>query len=169
VTMIYTYRMASSGILRRVALVRTNVSKELSTSFIRMTRISELGTTLAVTSTRRTCEVPPKHRFLQEPHGVTSQKTPFFIVTTVKTSNLTTILTLLNGDIRCVDMCNKLYTKCTSTKRDGSCRSLGYSTCYYYTSTQSVNFMKISQLFYTPTTSMHTILLSDAYLLPVWP
>jgi hypothetical protein len=29
--------------------------------------------------------------FLQEPHGVTSQKTPFFIVTAVKTSNLTWI------------------------------------------------------------------------------
>jgi hypothetical protein len=27
-------------------------------------------------------------RFLQEPHAVTSQKTPFFIVTAVKTSNL---------------------------------------------------------------------------------
>jgi hypothetical protein len=26
---------------------------------------------------------------LHEPHGVTSQKTPFFIVTAVKTSNLT--------------------------------------------------------------------------------
>jgi hypothetical protein len=36
--------------LRRVALVRTDVSKELSTSIIRETRISELGTTLAVTS-----------------------------------------------------------------------------------------------------------------------
>jgi hypothetical protein len=33
--------------------------------------------------------VPPKLRFSQEPHGVTSQKTPFFIVTAVKTSNLT--------------------------------------------------------------------------------
>jgi hypothetical protein len=30
-----------------------------------------------------------KRRILQEPHGVTSQKTPFFIVTVVKTSNLT--------------------------------------------------------------------------------
>jgi hypothetical protein len=29
---------------------------------------------------------------LQEPHGVTSQKTPFFIVTAVKTSNLTLAL-----------------------------------------------------------------------------
>jgi hypothetical protein len=27
--------------------------------------------------------------FLQEPHGVTTQKTPFFIVTAMKTSNLT--------------------------------------------------------------------------------
>jgi hypothetical protein len=33
-------------------------------------------------------QVPPKRRFLQEPHGITTQKTPFFIVTAVKTSNL---------------------------------------------------------------------------------
>jgi hypothetical protein len=33
-----------------VALVRTDVSEELSVSFIRVTRIGELGTTLAVTS-----------------------------------------------------------------------------------------------------------------------
>jgi hypothetical protein len=39
--------------LRRVALVRTDVSEELSASFIRVTRIGELGTTLAVTSVRR--------------------------------------------------------------------------------------------------------------------
>jgi hypothetical protein len=45
--------MASSGMLRRVALVRTDVMEELSASFIRVTRISELGTTLAVTSNRR--------------------------------------------------------------------------------------------------------------------
>jgi hypothetical protein len=30
-----------------------------------------------------------ERRFLQEPQGVTSQKTPFFIVTAVETSNLT--------------------------------------------------------------------------------
>jgi hypothetical protein len=40
--------------LRRVALVRTDVSEELRASFIRVTRIGELGTTLAVTSNRRT-------------------------------------------------------------------------------------------------------------------
>jgi hypothetical protein len=42
--------MASSGMLHHVALVRTDVSGELSTSFIRVTRIGELGTTLAITS-----------------------------------------------------------------------------------------------------------------------
>jgi hypothetical protein len=41
--------MASSWMLRRVVLVRTNVSEELSVSFIRLTRIGELRTTLAVT------------------------------------------------------------------------------------------------------------------------
>jgi hypothetical protein len=46
-------RMASSGMLRRVALVRTDVSEELSASNIRVTSIGELGTTLAVTSNRR--------------------------------------------------------------------------------------------------------------------
>jgi hypothetical protein len=42
--------MASSRMLRRVALVRTYVSEELSASFIRVTRIGELGTMLAVSS-----------------------------------------------------------------------------------------------------------------------
>jgi hypothetical protein len=46
--------MVSPGMLPRVALVRTDVSEELNASFIRVTRIGELGTTLAVTSNRRT-------------------------------------------------------------------------------------------------------------------
>jgi hypothetical protein len=40
--------------LRRVVLVRTDVSEKLSASFLRVTRIGELGTTLAVTTNRRT-------------------------------------------------------------------------------------------------------------------
>jgi hypothetical protein len=46
--------MASSGMVRRVALVTTDVSEELSASIIRVTRIGELVTTLAITSNRRT-------------------------------------------------------------------------------------------------------------------
>jgi hypothetical protein len=42
-------RMVSSGMLRRVALIRTDVLKEPSAS-IRLTRIGELGTTQASTS-----------------------------------------------------------------------------------------------------------------------
>jgi hypothetical protein len=41
--------MASSAMLRRVALVITDVSEEFGASFIKVTRIGELGTTLAVT------------------------------------------------------------------------------------------------------------------------
>jgi hypothetical protein len=46
--------MASSEMLHRVAHVKTDGSEELSTSFISVTSIGELGTTLAVTSNRRT-------------------------------------------------------------------------------------------------------------------
>jgi hypothetical protein len=46
--------MASSGMLRRVTLVRTDVSEELSASFIGVTRIGELGATLSVTSNQLT-------------------------------------------------------------------------------------------------------------------
>jgi hypothetical protein len=46
--------MPSSGMLRRVGLVKTDVSEEHSASFIRVTIIGELGTTLAVSSNRRT-------------------------------------------------------------------------------------------------------------------
>jgi hypothetical protein len=59
--------MASSGVLRRVTLVRTEVSEEFSAPFIRVTRIGELGTTLAVTSNRhaRCEEIPSGISFLR--------------------------------------------------------------------------------------------------------
>jgi hypothetical protein len=64
--------MLSSDMLRRVALVRTDFSEEPIASFI------------GVKETLGSFET----RFLQEPRGVTSQKTLFFIVTAVKTSNI---------------------------------------------------------------------------------
>jgi hypothetical protein len=85
------------GCLDLMALVRTDVSEEFSAPIIRLRIIGELGTTLAVTSNRGTQYLsprwwkrydPPKRRFLQDPCCVTFQKT-FFIVTAVKSSNLT--------------------------------------------------------------------------------
>jgi hypothetical protein len=96
--------------LRRVALVRTDVSEKLSASIIRVKTISELETTLAVSSNSKQLLlvaanlVPsslillilimgailhPKRLFLQQPHGATSQKSAFFIIGAVETSNLT--------------------------------------------------------------------------------
>jgi hypothetical protein len=123
--------MASSGMLRSVALVRTDVPEELSASFIRMGNIGEIGIILTVTSNGRTlarnyfilfylflllissqrasfasysCVIPSSPILVPVEGGsnflrnfgsynshtaLTSQKTPFFIITAVKTSNLT--------------------------------------------------------------------------------
>jgi hypothetical protein len=89
--------MASSGMLRRVALVRTDVSEERNASIIRVRRICELGILVFLRSVRRlllTANVVPSSsilvtlmmevlgssetRFLQEPCDVIFQKTPFF-------------------------------------------------------------------------------------------
>jgi hypothetical protein len=78
--------MPSSGMLRRVALVGTDVWEEHIASIIRVRGIIELGT-LAITNDRNILR--RNTMFLQEPHGVTSQKREFFTVTAVKTSNLT--------------------------------------------------------------------------------
>jgi hypothetical protein len=66
-------------VTRRVALVRTDVSDERSSSIFRI-RVDELGITLAVTSSRSS---------LRRNTMSTSRKTVFVIVTAVKTSNLT--------------------------------------------------------------------------------
>jgi hypothetical protein len=63
--------MTSPGMLRRVAVVKTDVSEELSASINKVTRISELGRTLAVTRNRQRVSVASLeltfflvHRFL---------------------------------------------------------------------------------------------------------
>jgi hypothetical protein len=56
--------MACFEMLRRVALERTDVSEELIASIIRVTRIGELGTTLAVNSNRRMTHLSSVRRLL---------------------------------------------------------------------------------------------------------
>jgi hypothetical protein len=51
--------------LHHVAVVRTDVSKEHIASIIRVTRISELGTKLAITVNQSTVLVDIFHGFLQ--------------------------------------------------------------------------------------------------------
>jgi hypothetical protein len=53
--------MSSSGMLGRVALVRTDVSEERIASIIAVTRIGEIRTTLAVTSSRSTLRARGVH------------------------------------------------------------------------------------------------------------
>jgi hypothetical protein len=58
---------------------------EFIASIISVTRISEA----LLANLMMGAYVHPKHRFLQEPHGVTTQNTAFFILTVMKTPNLT--------------------------------------------------------------------------------
>jgi hypothetical protein len=68
----------------RVDLVRTDVLEGRIASIFRVDKYASEEPTSAG-------GVPPKRRFTQDLHGATSQKTAFFIVTAVKTSNLTVI------------------------------------------------------------------------------
>jgi hypothetical protein len=63
--------MVSSGLLRRVALIGTDVSEEPGASFIRVTKIGELETTQAATSSRRTLR--------RNTNGISSQRKLIFL------------------------------------------------------------------------------------------
>jgi hypothetical protein len=62
--------------LRRVALVRTDVSEEPGAYFIRVTRTGELGTTQAATSNRRTLRRNAKFN-VTNPHSNATLTTEF--------------------------------------------------------------------------------------------
>jgi hypothetical protein len=66
--------MVSSGLLRRVALVRTDVSEKPGASFIRVTKICELGTTQAATSNRRTYSIVNEKLDIRELRGMKTQE-----------------------------------------------------------------------------------------------
>jgi hypothetical protein len=95
-----------------MALVRADVSEERTVFIIRVTVAEQKA--LAASNNRSSAirllvsanvvpslpilvtllmrrYVPSKRRFLQEPHGVTSQKTAVFIVTAVKTWHLKSV------------------------------------------------------------------------------
>jgi hypothetical protein len=76
--------MVSSGLLRHVALVRNDVSKELSASLVFLRSVLLLLVTANVVSTSPILVTLMKQELsssgtsvLTKPHGVTSQKTSF--------------------------------------------------------------------------------------------
>jgi hypothetical protein len=80
--------MVSSELLRHVALVRTDVSEEVSAFFVRVTRIGELGTTLAVTSNRSTLR-----RLLVKTSVIPISLIPVTLMKDVLSSSETSVLT----------------------------------------------------------------------------
>jgi hypothetical protein len=70
------WRIPSSGMWRRMALVQTDISEVCIASIIRVKRINELGTTLALTINWFSSPwlwrqyIPPKCMLLQDPHGI---------------------------------------------------------------------------------------------------
>jgi hypothetical protein len=77
--------------LRRVALVKTDVSEERSASFIRVTRIGELGTTLAVTSNRLILR--SARRLLVTANVVPSSRSLVTLIKEALSSSETSVLT----------------------------------------------------------------------------
>jgi hypothetical protein len=79
--------------LRCLTLVRTDVSEELGASFIRVTIISEVGTLAVPSSPILFTLMMEAIRSIQNVDSYQSrtaeQKTALFIVTAMKTSNLT--------------------------------------------------------------------------------
>jgi hypothetical protein len=77
-----------------VVLVRTDVSEEPSASFIRVTRIGELGTTLAATSNRRTLRnLTNKKSFLRSVGRLLVTTNIVYYTGTIDSSVLVTRLT----------------------------------------------------------------------------
>jgi hypothetical protein len=70
----YLFRMMSSGMLRHVALVRTDVSEELSASFIRVTRIVTRNNTHCNLQPAQRASVASCSEFCSYTLGISSQR-----------------------------------------------------------------------------------------------
>jgi hypothetical protein len=84
---LWVRRMPSPGMWCRVDLTWTDVSEERVASIFRVENSASDESERAGGCSH----VSSKLRFTQDLHGATSQKTTFFIVTAVKTSNLTSL------------------------------------------------------------------------------
>jgi hypothetical protein len=73
----------------RATLAVTNNRRTLRRNTSTLVFLHSVRRLLVTASVVPSSPIPLKCRFLQEPHDVTSQKTPFFIVTAVKTLNFT--------------------------------------------------------------------------------
>jgi hypothetical protein len=86
--------------LRRVALERNYVSKECSASFIRVRKISELETTLAVTSNRPSCEEIPMDARYEEISMVFLRSVRRLLVTASVIPSSPILVTLMKEALR---------------------------------------------------------------------
>jgi hypothetical protein len=68
-----------------VALARTDVSEENTTSIIRVAKNQRPSSNISINKSY----VTPKHRLIHEQYDVKSQKAAFFMATAVKRSDLT--------------------------------------------------------------------------------
>jgi hypothetical protein len=125
-------RIPSSGMLRRVAIVRTDVSEERIASDIRMTRICKVGRTLAVTSNRswRVSELVFLHsvlRLLTTTNVVTSSQIFVALMMEAIRSSETSVLTRAKG--RHIPEDDILHSHCRENLKSY------ISTCFLTTST----------------------------------